>query len=120
MVVHPVQHDLRRPVPPSETQIYIFDKRVSPQVRSFPSPGGHVSRHLVLRGPGQPEVEDLQLTVFVHSNVGGLQILGHARSAAGGGGGEKEGLTFRHTRVSHIHSKNGGRERNLLTCRHTS
>ena len=34
VVVHPVEHDLRGPVPP----------------------GGHVTSHLVLRGPSQAEV----------------------------------------------------------------
>lgn len=38
VVVHPVQHDLRSPVPP----------------------GGHVPRHLIVRVPGQPEIQDLQ------------------------------------------------------------
>ena len=51
--MHPVQHDLRRPVPPRR----------------------HVARHLVLRRPRQTEVENAQLAVFVHRNVGRLQIL---------------------------------------------
>ena len=50
--MHPVEHDLRGPVPP----------------------GGHVARHLILSGPRQPEVEDLQLTVLIHSNVRGLEV----------------------------------------------
>ena len=32
--------------------------------------------HLVLGGPRQSEVEDLQLAVLVHCDVGGLQIPG--------------------------------------------
>lgn len=38
VVVHPVEHDLRSPVPP----------------------GGHVAGHLIVRVPGQPEIQDLQ------------------------------------------------------------
>lgn len=38
VVVHPVQHDLGSPVPP----------------------GGHVPSHLIIRVPGQPEIQDLQ------------------------------------------------------------
>lgn len=38
VVVHPVQHDLRSSVPP----------------------GGHVPGHLIIRVPGQPEIQDLQ------------------------------------------------------------
>ena len=47
VVVHPVQHDLGRPVPPRR----------------------HVARHLVLGRARQTEVEDAQLAVFVHRNV---------------------------------------------------
>ena len=52
VVVHPVEHDLRGPVPS----------------------GRNVPRHLVLCRPSQSEVQDLQLTVLIDSNVGGLQI----------------------------------------------
>lgn len=38
VVVHPVEHDLRSPVPP----------------------GGHVAGHLIVRVPRQPEIQDLQ------------------------------------------------------------
>ena len=53
MVVHPIEHDLGCAVPAR----------------------GHVARHLVLGGPRQTEVENLQLAVFVHGDVGRLQIL---------------------------------------------
>ena len=50
--MHPVEHNLGGSVPP----------------------GGHIARHLILSGPRQPEVEDLQLAILVHSDVGGLQV----------------------------------------------
>ena len=53
VVVHPVQHDLRRPVPPRR----------------------HVPSHLVLGRAGEAEVEDAQLAVLVHRDVRRLQIL---------------------------------------------
>jgi hypothetical protein len=51
--VHPVEHDLWRPVPP----------------------GRDVARHLILAGPGEAKVEDAQLAVLVHSDVGRFQVL---------------------------------------------
>ena len=50
--MHPVEHNLGRPIPP----------------------GGNVARHLVLGGPRQPEVEDLQLAILVHSDIRGLEV----------------------------------------------
>ena len=50
--MHPVEHNLGRSIPP----------------------GGHVARHLVLGGPRQPEVEDLQLAILVHSDIRGLEV----------------------------------------------
>lgn len=50
--MHPVEHDLGGPVPP----------------------GGHIACHLILSGARQPEVEDLQLTVLIHSDVRGLEV----------------------------------------------
>ena len=58
-VVHPVQHDLRRAVPPRR----------------------HVASHLVLGRAREAKVEDAQLAVLVHRDVGGLQIL-HEESVA--------------------------------------
>ena len=52
VVMHPVEHNLWGPVPP----------------------GGHVASHLILGGPRQPEVEDLELAVLVHSDVRGLKV----------------------------------------------
>ena len=51
--MHPVEHDLRRPVPPRR----------------------HVARHLVLRGPGETKVEDAELALLVDGDVGRLQVL---------------------------------------------
>lgn len=50
VVVHPVEHDLRRPVPP----------------------GRHVTGHFVLRRSGQTKVENFKLAIFVDGNVGRL------------------------------------------------
>ena len=52
VVMHPVEHDLGGPVPP----------------------GGHIACHLILSGARQPEVEDLQLTVLIHSDVRRLEV----------------------------------------------
>lgn len=53
MIVHPVEHDFWGPVPSRRD----------------------ISGHLVLGGSSQTEVEDFQLTVFIHSYVGRLQVL---------------------------------------------
>lgn len=51
--MHPIEHDLGCPVPSRSD----------------------VARHLVLRGSGQAEVQDLQLAVLVDRDVGRLQVL---------------------------------------------
>jgi len=50
--VHPVEHDLGRPVPSR----------------------GHVPGHLALSGTRQAKVQDAQLAVLVHRDVRGLQV----------------------------------------------
>ena len=53
VVLHPVEHDLRGPVPP----------------------GSHVACHLISRCPSQSKVKDAKLTTLVHCNVASLEVL---------------------------------------------
>ena len=74
VVMHPVEHNLWGPVPPGNNNNNRFNSTVICPTKGKVPPGGHVASHLVLGGPRQPEVQDLQLAVLVHSDVRGLEV----------------------------------------------